>query len=92
MLFRIDVYMPAPLVERSYLDEGLTEFMQHNTYVIIYHSSWSICFIIEHKLNLIGTTPPAPLGKDSFSPTNILKSRIWVSFIEIDFIGYNSGI
>ena len=92
MLFRIDVYMPAPLEETRDPDDCLSKFMKQNINVIIYHSSWSICFIIEHKLNLIGTTPPAPLGKDSFSPTNILKSRIWVSFIEIDFIGYNSGI
>ena len=39
MLFRIDVYMPAPLEETRDPDECLSKFMKQNINVIIYHSS-----------------------------------------------------
>ena len=38
MLFRIDVYMPAPPEETRDPDDCLSKFMKQNINVIIYHS------------------------------------------------------
>ena len=39
MLFRIDVYMPAPLEETRDPDDSLSKVTKQNINVIIYHSS-----------------------------------------------------